>query len=174
MIGDELLPDEELPRRLDAAEQVLATSEHRWFARATLLTALATGLTLLLPWTFSRRLGLSVWQLGLEVQPSLALTWLAGLTTSIVALSLPAGPKAQAASAATGVLALLFIAGGWQAKELDSISDTWAGPGPAVAVVTGLIWILCATAQLLADRPRPTTPDDQAVADAITRLRTNR
>jgi hypothetical protein len=174
MIGDELLPDEELPRRLDAAEEVLATSQHRWFARATVLATLATGFTLLLPWTFSRRLGLSVWQLGIEVQPSLALTWLAGLITSIVALSLPAGLKAQAASAATGVLALLFVAGGWQAKDLQSISDTWAGPGPAFAIVTGLIWLLCATAQLLADRTRPATPDDKAVADAIARLRTNR
>ena len=174
MIGDELLPDEELPRRLDAAEEELATSQHRWFARATVLATLATGFTLLLPWTFSRRLGLSVWQLGIEVQPSLALTWLAGLITSIVALSLPAGLKAQAAGAATGVLALLFVAGGWQAKDLQSISDTWAGPGPAFAIVTGLIWLLCATAQLLADRTRPATPDDKAVADAIARLRTSR
>jgi len=174
MIGDELLPDEELPRRLDAAEEELATSQHRWFARATVLATLATGFTLLLPWTFSRRLGLSVWQLGIEVQPSLALTWLAGLITSIVALSLPAGLKAQAAGAATGVLALLFVAGGWQAKDLQSISDTWAGPGPAFAIVTGLIWLLCATAQLLADRTRPATPDDKAVADAIARLRASR
>lgn len=60
----ELPPDEELTRRLDLAEQNLATRQHRWFARATLLAALATGITLLLPWTFSRRLGESVWQLG--------------------------------------------------------------------------------------------------------------
>ena len=81
-------PDEEIPRRLDAVEAALATGEHRWYARATLLAALATGVTLLLPWTFSRRLGLSVWQLGIEVQPTLALTWLAGLLTSVVALVL--------------------------------------------------------------------------------------
>ena len=64
-------PEEELARRLEVAERELGVRQHRWFARATLLAALATGITLLLPWTFSRRLGQSVWQLGIETQPSL-------------------------------------------------------------------------------------------------------
>jgi hypothetical protein len=171
----ELLPDEELPLRLDAAEQELAAGQHRWFAIATLVATLATGFTLLLPWTFSRRLGLSVWELGIEDQPSLVFTWLAGLVTSILALLLRAGPKAQAATAITGVVAVVYVAGGWQANTVEALSDTWPGPGPAFAVGFGLSWLLSATAQLIADRPHPTTqPTPEALRSATTRLRTSR
>jgi MFS superfamily sulfate permease-like transporter len=138
------------------------------------LAALATGMTLLLPWTFSRRLGQSVWQLGIETQPSLLLTWLAGLITSILALLLRPGQAAQACTAITGVIALVFIAGSWQANALDALSDAWPGPGPAFAVVTGLSWLLCLSAQLIADRPHPTTPAPEALQTAITRLRRTR
>jgi hypothetical protein len=156
------------------AEQTLATRHHRWFARATVLAALASGVTLLLPWTFSRRLGESVWQLGLETQPSLLLTWLAGLITSIVALTLRPGPVAQTCTAITGVIALIYIAGGWQANTLDALSDSWPGPGPAFAIVAGLCWLLCVSAQLVADRPHPSHPTDEALRTATTRLRHTR
>src|SRR5690242_16114695 len=105
------LPDEELPHRLAAAEHALAVHEHRWFARAGLLAALATGLTLLLPWTYSRRLGLSVWQLGIETQPQLALTWLVGLATTATLLILKPGHKAQATAGITAVITLLLLTG---------------------------------------------------------------
>ena len=183
----DLLPDEELPRQLDAAEQVLAISQHRWFGRVTLLTALAAGVTLLLPWTFSRRLGLSVWQLGLETQPSVALTWLAGLVTSILALALhprrrPASSRddqarttasvySQTAAAVTALIAVLFIAGAWQARDLGSLSDSWPGPGPALAAITGFTWLLAASAQLVASRVPRTRPTDEALQEAVTRLR---
>jgi hypothetical protein len=186
----DLLPDEELPRRLDAAEQALAISQHRWFGRVTLLTSLAAGVTLLLPWTFSRRLGLSVWQLGLETQPSVALTWLAGLITSILALALhprsqpasssdepsraTAGIYSQTAAAVTGLIAMLFIAGAWQARDLGSLSDSWPGPGPALAAITGFTWLLAATAQLIASRVHQTRPTDVALQEAVTRLRNAR
>ena len=170
----DLLPDEELPRRLDAAELDLATSQHRWFAIATLLAALASGITLLLPWTFSRRLGLSVWELGIEAQPSLVFLWLAGLITSSLALILRVGPKAQAVTSITAVVALIYSAGGWQANTQESLSDTWPGPGPAFAIVLGLSWLLAATAQLIADRPQPSSPTPEALQSAIARLRGNR
>jgi hypothetical protein len=168
----EPLPDEELPRLLDAAEQELATRQHRWFATATLLAALATGVTLLLPWTFSRRLGLSVWELGIETQPSLRFIWPAGLITSALALSLRPGPKAQAATAITAIVALIYAATGWQANSVEPLSDTWPGPGPAFAVVFGLGWLLSASAQLIATRPRSSEPNPEALQTAITRLRT--
>lgn len=164
----ELPPDEELPRKLDAIEQTLATNQHKWFARATLLAVLATGITLLLPWTFSRRLGLSVWQLGIETQPSLAVTWLVGLLAAIAALVLN-GSKAQVASSVTGIIAILFIAGAWQANSLAALTDTWPGPGPAVATVTGIAWLLAATTHLLATtRSHPTTPPTPEALEAAT------
>ena len=130
-------PDEEVPRRLDAAETELATGEHRWFARTTLLAALATGVTLLLPWSFSRRLGLSVWQLGFETQPTLALTWLAGLITSVVALALKPGHKAQAAAAVPGAGADATVGVGEDGRNPDGrhapADHRWAH-GPAVAL----------------------------------------
>jgi hypothetical protein len=170
----ELPPEDELARRLDLAEQTLGVQQHRWFARATLLAGLATGVTLLLPWTFSRRLGESVWQLGIETQPSLLLTWLAGLITSILALILRPGHVAQACTAITGVIALVYIAGAWQANTLDALSDAWPGPGPSFALVTGLTWTLCASAQLIADRPHPNHPSDESLHRAITHLRQTR
>jgi len=170
----ELPPDEELSRRLDLAEQNLATRQHRWFARATVLAGLATGITLLLPWTFSRRLGESVWQLGFETQPSLLLTWLAGLIASIVALAVRPGHVAQACTAITGVIALIYVAGGWQANALEALSDSWPGPGPAFAIVTGLSWLLCVSAQLVADRPHPSHPTEESLRTATTRLRHSR
>jgi len=186
----DLLPDEEVPRRLDGAEYALACAQHRWFGRVTLLTSLAAGITLLLPWTFSRRLGLSVWQLGLETQPSVALTWLAGLVTSILALALPprhrpastadeptgttANIYSQAAAAFTAVIAVLFIGGAWQARDLGSLSDTWAGPGPALAAITGFTWILAAGAQLIASRSHHNRPTTEALQEAVTRLRNAR
>jgi hypothetical protein len=170
----ELPPDEEVPRKLDALEQSLALKQHRWFGRATLLAVLASGIALLLPWTFSRRLGLSVWQLGLEVQPSVALTCLAGLLTSIAALVLRPGPKAQAATAVSGVIAILYIAGAWQATSAATLTDTWPGPGPAVAVVTGLTWLLTTATHLLTPpRPHP-TPTPDALHSATTHLRHTR
>ncbi|MFK4082665.1 hypothetical protein ACI2LF_01035 [Kribbella sp. NPDC020789] len=155
-------PDEELPIRLAAAEAALAVNEHRWFARAALLAALATGVTLLLPWTYSRRLGLSVWQLGLETQPHLALTWLAGLATTVVLLFLKPGPKAEATAAATAVVAIIVLTGAYQAGQLEALGDTWAGPGPAIALATTTCWLATAAAHLVAhrnDQPlRGTTP----------------
>jgi hypothetical protein len=171
----ELPPDEELPLKLDAIERSLATNQHRWTGRATLLAALATGITLLLPWAFSRRLGLSVWQLGFETQPALALTWSAGLVTSVAGLALGPGLRAQAAAGVTGVIATLYVAIAWQADTIASLSNTWPGPGPAVAIVTGLAWVLAAATQLLATaRASATPPTPVDLSAAVARLRRNR
>jgi hypothetical protein len=174
MTDHEQLPDELLPRQLDAAEEELASELHRWFARATLLAGLAAGITLLLPWSFSRRLGLSVWQLGIEEHPALGLTWLAGLIASVVALVVRSGQYPRIATAITGIVAVVYAGGSWQASALNSATDSWPGPGPAFAVVSGLIWLLCATAQLLADRLRTSAPTDQQLQDATDRLRRTR
>jgi hypothetical protein len=168
------LPDETLPHLVEQAERRLSLGQHRWFALATLLATLPAGVALLLPWAFSRRLGQSVWQLGIETQPTLALAWLAGLLAAVLALVLRPGQLAQAAAAVSGVVALIYAAGGWQANTARALSDTWPGPGPAVALVTGLIWLLCAGAQLIADRPHPVEPDAEELAGAVRRLRQNR
>ncbi|MFI7066502.1 hypothetical protein ACIBL3_36280 [Kribbella sp. NPDC050124] len=167
-------PDEELPRRLDAAEAELARSEHRWFARATLLAAIATGVTLFLPWTYSRRYGLSVWQLGIEVQPTLAFTCLAGLVTSAVAMALKPGIWPQTATAITAVIAIVGLATAWQAATLDTLTDSWPGPGPAFTLTTSLLWLLAATADLVAQHNNPDQPAQAAVSEAISRLRRTR
>jgi hypothetical protein len=164
-------PDEDLARDLDTAERELVTDQHKWFAWATVLAALATGITLLLPWTLSRRLGQSVWQLGIDTAPALALTWIVGLLGSIAALVFRPGAKAQAATAVTGIIAMICAAGAWQANTLDPATDGRPGPGPSFTLVAGICWLLCATAQLIADRPRHTPPDDDAIARAVTRLR---
>jgi hypothetical protein len=174
MMNPEQLPDEQLPRQLDAAEEELARGLQRWFARATLLAGLAAGITLLLPWTFSRRLGLSVWQLGIEDHPLLGLTWLVGLVASVVALIVRSGRYPQIATTITGIMALVYAGGSWQANALDSSTDSWTGPGPAFAVVSGVIWLLCAAAQLIADGSRPSAPTDEQLQDAIDRLRRTR
>ncbi|TWD79826.1 hypothetical protein FB561_0892 [Kribbella amoyensis] len=168
------LPDEVLPEKLDAAERLLARAEHRWFALAVVLAALASGAALLLPWAFSRRLGQSVWQLGVEVSPELSLAWVAGLVTAVIALWVRPGIWARTAASISGVVALVYAAGGWQARDLGPSSDSWAGPGPAIAVVAGVCWILAATALLVADRPRSRADDPDALTDAVTRLRANR
>jgi hypothetical protein len=167
-------PDEELPRRLDAAEAELDRSEHRWFARVTLLAGLATGVTLLLPWTYSRRYGLSIWQLGLETQPTVALTCVAGLITSAVALILKPGLRAQAATGVTAVIAIVCLAAAWQATTLDTLTDTWPGPGPSFALTTSILWLLAAATQLLAQHNNPPSPDETDIAQAITHLRQTR
>ncbi|MEV6285305.1 hypothetical protein [Kribbella sp. NPDC051770] len=169
-----MLPDEELPDKLEQEEKRQAVVQHRWFALATLLATLPAGVALLLPWAFSRRLGQSVWQLGLETQPALALTWLAGLLAAVLALVLGPGQLAQLAAGVSGVVALVYGAGGWQANNASVLSDTWPGPGPVVALVSGLIWVLCASAQLIADRPHPVEPDPESLANAVRRLRQNR
>jgi hypothetical protein len=167
-------PDEELPRRLDAAEAELTRSEHRWFARATLLAAVATAVTLLLPWTYTRRYGLSVWQLGLETQPTLALTCLAGLITSAVALALKPGARAQAATGITAIVSIVCLAGAWQATTLDTLTDTWPGPGPAFAIATSILWLLTTTAQLVAQHNNQPTPDPADISRAVAQLRRTR
>jgi hypothetical protein len=167
-------PDEELPRRLDAAEAALERSEHRWFARVTLLAALATGVTLLLPWTYTRRYGLSVWQLGIETQPTLALTCLAGLVTSAVALVLKPGTMARTAAAATAVISIVCLATAWQATRPETLTDGWTGPGPAFTVTTSVIWLLTATAGLVAQHNKSPGFDAEDVSRAITRLRRTR
>jgi hypothetical protein len=167
-----VLPDEELPGRLDAAEGDLATAEHRWFARATLFAALATGVALLLPWTYSRRLGLSVWQLGIETEPTLAFTWLAGLATTVIGLLLKPGPKAQATAAVTTIITLLLLAATWQASNPATPTDTWTAPGPAVALATSLTWLLTTLPQFFTPRSHPATPS--ALARTVTRLRRTR
>lgn len=163
----ELPPDEQLPPKLDALERELATQQHRWFALAMLLAAVATGFTLLLPWTFSRRLGLSVWQLGIESHPTLALTWAAALITTILTLALPPGPKSQATTAATAVITLIHLATCWQARDLP-LTDTWPAPGPTLALTTTTIWLLTTTALLLAPHlhPAPPTPDSLTTAQS--------
>jgi hypothetical protein len=172
-------PDEELPRRLDAAEAELARSEYRWFARATLLAALATGITVLLPWTYTRRYGLSVWQLGLETQPTLAFTCLAGIITSAVALALKPGARAQAATGVTAVIAIVCLAIAWQATTadtlIDSLTGTWSGPGPAFTIAASILWLLAAIVQLVAQHNNQVAPDDPAdISRAVTRLRRTR
>jgi hypothetical protein len=115
-------------------------------------------------------LGQSVWQLGIETQPKLALTWLAGLAVSALALLRPG----QLVPALSGVVALVYAAGGWQATIPSPISGTWPGPGPSIAVVTGLTWLLCAAAQLVANHADPAEPDAESLAHAVRRLRQNR
>ncbi|MGC4937591.1 hypothetical protein [Kribbella sp. DT2] len=168
------LPDEVLPEKLAQEEKRLGVVQHRWFALATLLATLPAGIALLLPWAFSRRLGESVWQLGIETQPALALAWLGGLLAAVLALALRGGQLAQLATGVSGVVALIYAAGGWQANTASALSDTWPGPGPAVALVTGLIWLLCASAQFIADRPHTAEPNAEELADAVRRLRQNR
>ncbi|GAA0951345.1 hypothetical protein GCM10009554_52620 [Kribbella koreensis] len=167
----ELPPDEQLPPKLDALERELGAQQHRWFALAMLLAAIATGVTLLLPWTFSRRLGLSVWQLGIETQPTLALTWAAGLLATILTLALPPGPKSQAAAAITGVITLIYLAGCWQARDLEQLTDTWPGPGPTLALTTAIIWLLITSAHLLATHLHHPPPTEEALTIAHSRLR---
>jgi hypothetical protein len=168
-------PDEELPRRLDAAEAELARSEHRWFARATLLAALATGVAVLLPWTYTRRYGLSVWQLGPETQPTLAFTCLAGIITSAVALALKPGARAQVATGVTAVIAIVCLAIAWQATTVDALADTWPGPGPAFTIAASVLWLLAASIQLVAQNNNQVAPDDPAdISRAVTRLRRTR
>ncbi|MFC9693607.1 hypothetical protein ACFTSF_33965 [Kribbella sp. NPDC056951] len=165
------LPDEELPIRLTAAEQKLAVNEHRWFARAGLLAALVTGFTLLLPWTYSRRLGLSVWQLGIETQPQLALTWLVGLLATAALLVLKPGHKAQAAACIVAVITLLLLAGAYQAGQVEALGNTWPGPGPAIALVTTVCWLATTAAHLLAQCTSHHTPDPATITRTISRLR---
>ncbi|TDD30795.1 hypothetical protein E1218_00325 [Kribbella turkmenica] len=167
-------PDEVLPRRLDAAEAELARSEHRWFARITLLTALATGFTLLLPWTYTRRYGLSVWQLGVETHPALAFTWLAGIVTTVATLALEPVARARVTAGVTAVIAGSCLAVAWQATNLDPVEDTWPGPGPSFAIATSVLWLLAAVAQLVAQNNNPAAPDEAAVVRAIARLRRTR
>ncbi|NEA34495.1 hypothetical protein [Streptomyces sp. SID13031] len=167
----DLPPDEQLPLQLDGLERELGIRQHRWFALAMLLTALAAGITLLLPWTYSRRLGLSVWQLGIETQPTLALTWAAGLIATVLTLILPIGPKSQAAAAITAVIALIYLTGCWQARDLSPLTDTWPGPGPTFALTTALLWLLTTTAHLLATRPHHPPPTPEALTAAQTHLR---
>jgi hypothetical protein len=168
------LPDEILPRRLEQEQRRQTVAQHRWFGRATLLAVLAAGVALLLPWVFSRRLGQSVWQLGIETQPTLAFTWLAGLVVTVLARVLRPGQLAQVAAGVSGVIALIYAAGGWQANAASPVSGVWPGPGPAVALVTGVIWLLCAGAQLVADQPDPLEPDEASLDHAVRRLRRNR
>ncbi|MFB6721545.1 hypothetical protein ACFCV3_15330 [Kribbella sp. NPDC056345] len=165
------LPDEELPIRLAAAEQKLAVNEHRWFARAGLLAALATGLTLLLPWAYSRRLGLSVWQLGLETQPQLALTWLVGLVATVALLMLKPGHRAQATACIVAVITLLLLAGAYQAGQVEALGDSWPGPGPAIALVTTVCWFATTTAHLFSQRTSHSTPNPATVTHTINQLR---
>ncbi|MFI5711349.1 hypothetical protein [Kribbella sp. NPDC051620] len=165
----EIPPDEQLPPKLDALERELAVQQHRWFALAMLLAAIATGITLLLPWTFSRRLGLSVWQLGIETQPALALTWAAGLLATILTLALPPGPKSQATAAITAVITLLYLTGCWQARDLP-LADTWPGPGPTLALTTAIIWLLTTSAHLLAPHLHSPPITTDALTTAHTRL----
>ncbi len=168
-------PDEELPRRLDDAEAELARSEHRWFARATLLAALATGVTLLLPWTYTRRYGLSVWQLGLEIQPTLALACLAGVISSKVALALKPGAGAQAATGVTAIIATACLAVAWQATTVDTLTDTWPGPGPAFTIATSILWLLATAVQLVAQNNNQAASDDPAdISRAVAQLRRTR
>ncbi len=172
-------PDEELPRRLDEAETELARSEHGWFARATLLAALTTGVTVLLPWTYTRRYGLSVWQLGLETQPALAFTCLVGIITSAVALALKPGARTRAATGVTAVIAIVCLAIAWQASTADTLTDTltgtWPGPGPAFTIAASVLWLLAATLQLVAQHNNQVAPDDPAdISRAVTRLRRTR
>jgi hypothetical protein len=169
----ELPPDEELPLKLDELQRELGVRQHRWFALAMVLAAFGTGVTLLLPWTYSRRLGLSVWQLGIETQPGLTLTWAAGLIATILTLALPVGVKSQGAAAIAGVVAVIYLAGCWQAREPAPLSDTWQGPGPAFALTTALLWLLTISAHLLATRPHHSSPSDEALTTARSRLRRN-
>lgn len=69
---------------------------------------------------------------------------------------------------------MLFIAGSWQARDLGSLSDSWPGPGPALAAITGFTWLLGATAQLVASRTHQPRPTDDALQEAVTRLRNAR
>jgi hypothetical protein len=174
MTTPQQMPDEVLPRQLDAAEEELANELNLWFARADLLAGLAVGMTLLLPWSFSRRLGLSVWQLGIEEHPVLGVVWLAGLVASVVALVVRSGQYPRIATAITGIVAVVYAAGSWHANALDSGTDSWPGPGPAFAVACGVIWLLSATAQLIAHRSRTPPPTDEQLEDAIDRLRRTR
>ena len=169
------LPDEDLPRQITAAEQAIDSSLRRWLERAAAVAGLAAGWSLLLPWTYSRRLGLQVWQLGFEEHPQLGAAWVVGFAAAVVALVLRDRPAAVVATSVAGSAAVVFSGLAWQQIGLEATSESWSGPGPSVAITAGLLWILSCTARLLTERLRtPTSWQEYEIRDAISRLRRSR
>lgn len=174
-MSEELLPDEIVPREIDAAERALDRDRRGWIDRATAATALVAGWSLLLPWDYSRRLGLQVWRLGVEEHPAIGLVWVVGAAATVAALLVRRRWHGLVAISVAAAAALVFSAAAWQQTGLAPSSDTWPGPGPSVALTTGLLWLLSCTARLLAERHRPPTSwTDQELHDAVNRLRRTR
>lgn len=172
-------PDEEVPRLLARAERELATGPAKWLSWATIVMAVAAGWTLLLPWSFGRRIGLTVWRLGFAEHPLLCVVWAAGTAAAVGAavLQRSAGPKRNAvlAAAGSGAAALMFTGWAWGSDTTGPAAESWTGPGPAVAGITGLLWLLAALGQILASRqPGPPLFTNYEIREATGRLRRTR
>ncbi|MFC0626941.1 hypothetical protein [Kribbella deserti] len=166
------LPDQDVPAQIAAAGKRLDRAYREGLDRLVVGITLVAGWTLLLPWTYSRRLGLQVWRLGIEQHPVLGIAWLLGFAAAITAWRLRHALIPLGVSAST---ALIFTGWAWQDNGLPSGSDTWPGPGPSAALTLGLIWILACVVRLLAERRRPAPPPDpKALEQARTRLRRTR
>jgi hypothetical protein len=169
--------DEVVPREIAEAERALDNHPRRWLDRAVAAIGLSAGWTLLLPWDYSRRLGLQVWRLGVEEHPMLGLLWAVGFAAAGVALvvrsrSRPAGIIAISIS---GAAAALFTGFAWQQTGLPASSETWPGPGPSVALTTGLLWLLACAVRLLAERVHPAAEwHEDDLRNAVDRLRRTR
>jgi hypothetical protein len=171
--GIEPQPDEVVPQLLTAAELELADRPRRWLSRATVVTAAAAGWTLLLPWSYGRRIGLTVWQLGFEQHPVLGVVWALGTAAAITAVVL--AEHRVLAAAGTAVAALVFTGWAWAGDDPELAAETWTGPGPALAGIAGLLWLLAALGQVVSSRrPEPALFTDYAIRDATGRLRHTR
>lgn len=166
------LPDQDVPEQIAETGQRLDHADRRRLDWILVGITLVAAWTLLLPWTYSRRLGLQVWRLGIEQYPVLGIAWLIGFAAAIATWHLsnrwvPLGVSASSA--------LVFTGWAWQENGLPAGIDSWTGPGPSAALTVGLLWILACAARLLAERPRPDRPPEPAELDhARTRLRHTR
>jgi len=168
-------PDEEVPRLIAAAQRGLDDRARRWLSRATVAVAVAAGWTLLLPWSFGDRLGLTVWRLGFEEHPALCGVWGLGTAATVAALLLPDRRRAAAATATTALAALVFTGWAWSSDGVELTGQSWTGPGPALAGITGLLWFLAALGQLVTSRtPEAQLFTEYAIRDATGRLRRTR
>jgi hypothetical protein len=146
---------------------------------ATIVTVTAAGWTLLLPWSYGRRIGLTVWRLGYSEHPLLCAVWAAGMAAAIAAVVLQrtVDPTRNAMFAAAGSagFALVFTGWSWGSENPDLSAEAWAGPGPALAGITGLLWLLASLGQIVTSRrAEPPLFTDYALREATTRLRRTR
>lgn len=166
------LPDQDVPEQITDMGRHLDHADRRRLDWILIGITLVAAWTLLLPWTYSRRLGLQVWRLGIEQYPILGIAWLIGLAAAIATWYLR-NRWVSLGVAATS--ALVFTSFAWQENGLPGGVDSWTGPGPSAALTVGLLWILACAARLLAERHRPDRqPEPAELQQAATRLRRTR